>query len=43
MEESIETGLSYEQEVTFILYDNDNTAEMIGAFIENRESTFNGE
>jgi len=39
----METGLSYEQEVTFTLYNTEDTQEGIEAFIDDREPSFKGE
>ncbi|QCC49414.1 enoyl-CoA hydratase/isomerase family protein [Halobellus limi] len=38
----METGLSYEQEVTFTLYNTEDTQEGIDAFINDREPSFEG-
>lgn len=40
---SLETALALEQEVTFTLYDTDDTTEGIEAFVEKREPEFTGE
>jgi enoyl-CoA hydratase len=40
---SLETALTLEQEVTFTLYDTDDTTEGIEAFVEKREPEFTGE
>jgi enoyl-CoA hydratase len=39
----LETGLSYEQEVTFTLYNTEDTQEGIEAFIDDREPSFKRE
>lgn len=43
LEASLETGLSFEQEVTFQLYETDDVTEGIRAFKEDRDPEFTGE
>lgn len=43
MEASLETGLSFEQSVTYELFDSADTQEGIAAFIEDRDPSFTGE
>ena len=43
LEASLPTGLSYEQEVTFTLYQTEDAKEGIQAFAEDREPSFRGE
>ncbi|WP_058568047.1 enoyl-CoA hydratase/isomerase family protein [Haloferax marisrubri] len=42
VESSLETGLSYEQEVTYQLFDSDDVTEGIQAFLEDRDPEFTG-
>jgi enoyl-CoA hydratase len=43
LDSSLETGLSFEQEVTFTLYETEDTAEGIDTFVEKRDPEFTGE
>jgi enoyl-CoA hydratase len=43
MESSLPTGLSYEHETTFNLYQTDDAEEGIRAFVEDREPSFEGQ